>query len=80
MELPDNPPDRDEELQNPKTALKKDRKARVMANKGRQLKNLGGEIPAKKSTTKELITKKLAQRLRKSKVGKVLGSRSSRRR
>jgi Ribosome biogenesis regulatory protein (RRS1) len=80
VELPNNPKEREEDLENPRTALKNDRKARIKANEGRQLKNLGEKVPAvKKSSAKDVITKKLAQRLRKSKVGKALGGRMGRR-
>jgi Ribosome biogenesis regulatory protein (RRS1) len=80
VELPNRPERQDEELENPRTALKNDRKARIRANEGRQARNAGEEVPKKKSVVKEMITRKLAQRLRKARTGKVLGGRSGRRR
>jgi regulator of ribosome biosynthesis len=79
VELPSERPDQEDE--NPRTALKKDRKARVSANEGRRVRNSGEEIPVKKKSAvaKEVITKKLAQRLRKVRVGKTLGGRTGRR-
>jgi regulator of ribosome biosynthesis len=79
VELPSERPDQEDE--NPRTALKKDRKARVSANEGRRVRNSGEEVPVKKKSAvaKEVITKKLAQRLRKVRVGKTLGGRTGRR-
>lgn len=80
VELSNRPEGQDEELENPRTALKKDRKARIKANEGRRVRNTGEEVPKKKTVVKELITRKLAQRLRKVRTGKTLGGRSGRRR
>jgi len=79
VELPSERPDQEDE--NPRTALRKDRKARVSANEGRRVRNSGEEVPMKKksATAKEVITRKLAQRLRKVRVGKTLGGRTGRR-
>ena len=78
VELPAERPEQAEE--NPRSAFKKDRKARVSANEGRRLKNSGEEGPKKsRSLAKELVTRKLAQRLRKVRVGKTLGGRTGRR-
>lgn len=78
MELPDERPEQPEE--NPRTVLKKDRKARISANEGRRARNSGEEVVKKKSSlSKELVTRKLAQRLRKVRVGKTLGRRTGRR-
>lgn len=79
VELPSGRQDQEDE--NPRTALKKDRKARVSANEGRRIRNSGEEAPAKKKSAvaKEVITRKLAQRLRKVRVGKTLGGRTGRR-
>jgi len=78
VELP-NKPEAKEEIGDPRTALKKDRKARIDANEGRRQKNAGEDEP-KKKVVKEIVTRKLAQRLRKSRVGKALGGKSGRRR
>ena len=78
VELPNRPEGQDEE--NPRTALKRDRKARINANEGRRARNTGEEVvKKKKSVMEELVTRKLAQRLRKARVGKTLGGRTGRR-
>ena len=69
-----------EETENPRTAAKNDRRARVAANEGRRSKNAGEDIPKKqKPLINEVVTKKLAARLRRAKVGKMLGGRVGRR-
>jgi len=69
-----------EETENPRTIAKNDRRARVAANEGRRGRNAGEEIPKrKKPLINEVVTKKLAARLRRVKVGKVLGGRVGRR-
>jgi hypothetical protein len=85
VELPSNGAGEDtkqlDDDTNPRTALKKDRQARVAANEGRRRKNSGVKddgVPKKRSIN-EVVTKKLAARLRKAKVGKVLGGRVGRR-
>jgi Ribosome biogenesis regulatory protein (RRS1) len=79
VELPSQSEEQDEE--NPRSALKKDRRARIIANEGRRDRNAGEEHPKKKnSLMKELVTRKLAQRLRHARVGKTLGGRTGRRR
>ena len=73
-------PTQHEETGNPRTAAKKDRRARVEANEGRRGRNAGEDIPKKKKPSiNEVVTKKLAARLRRAKVGKVLGGRVGRR-
>ena len=85
VELPDNPSKPEGQtgdVENPRTVLKKDRKARVSANEGRRVRNSGEEIAKKKGSfvAKEVVvTRKLAQRLRKVRVGKTLGGRAGRR-
>jgi hypothetical protein len=82
VELPDRPDtQQDEDVQNPRLALKKERKARISANEGRKGRNEGLEpVKKKSSAVKEVVTRKLAQRLRKVRVGKKLGGKSGRRR
>jgi regulator of ribosome biosynthesis len=78
VELPNRPEGADEE--NPRAALKKDRKARINANDVRRARNMGEEmVKKKKSVMEQLVTKKLAQRVRKSHIGKTLGGRTGRR-
>ena len=77
VELPNRPDMQDED---PRAALKNDRKDRIAANEARRGKNAGEEVVKKKSAVKEVVTRKLAQRLRKSRVGKVLGGKTGRRR
>ena len=78
VELPNRPEGNEDG--NPRTALKKDRKARVNANEGRRARNTGEEATKKKSVMEELVTRKLAQRLQKTRIGKTLGGRAGRRR
>lgn len=78
VELP-NRPEGQEETGDPRSALRKDRKDRVAANEGKQRKNVGEEKP-KRKVVADVVTRKLAQRLRKSRVGKALGGKSGRRR
>jgi Ribosome biogenesis regulatory protein (RRS1) len=83
VELPSRPETQngDEATENPRTALKKDRKSRTLANEARQGRNEGvDKVKKRSSSTKEVMTKKLAQRLRKSHIGKALGARTGRRR
>jgi hypothetical protein len=70
----------DGEMENPRTGMKNERKERVARNEGKRVKNAGEESAVKKSVGKAVVTKKLAQRLRKSRVGKTLGGRTGRRR
>ena len=81
MELPNRPDNTDDQSsENPRTVMKNDRKKRVAANIGRQRRNTGEEVPKKAATgVKDVMTKRLAQRLQKSKVGKTLGGRTGRR-
>lgn len=83
VELPTNANDDDEtrEHVNPVKAMKKDRRERIAANDARQRKNAGEEVPKKseKRKVQDVVTRKLAQRLRTSRVGKVLGGRTGRR-
>ena len=83
VELPTNTNNDDEtrEHVNPVKAMKKDRRERIFANESRQRKNAGEEIPKKseKRKVQDVVTRKLAQRLRTSRVGKVLGGRTGRR-
>jgi hypothetical protein len=52
----------------------------LTANEGRKCRNAGEDIPKKKKPLiNEVVTKKLATRLRRAKVGKVLGGRVGRR-
>jgi hypothetical protein len=78
VELPNRPDMQDED---PRAALRKDRKERIRANEGRNLRNQGEDTNRpKKTVVKEVVTRKLAQRLRTSRVGKTLGGRAGRRR
>ena len=80
MELPNREDMQDED---PRAALRKDRKERIKANEGRKLRNQGEEVPReakKKTAVKNVVTRKLAQRLRSSRVGKALGGKAGRRR
>lgn len=82
MELPASRegPTQLEETENPRTAAKNDRRARVAANEGRKRRNADEDMPKKKKPLiNEVVTKKLAARLRRAKVGKVLGGRVGRR-
>jgi hypothetical protein len=76
--LPGPHPEGQEADKNPRTALKKDRRDRVAANEGRARKNAGEE--KKKAVVPDVVTKRLSQRLRHSKVGKALGGKAGRRR
>jgi hypothetical protein len=78
VELPGPHPEGQDVDKNPRTAMKKDRKDRVASNEGRSRKNAGEE--KKKSVVTEVVTRKLAQRLRHSRVGKALGGKAGRRR
>lgn len=79
VELPTNSGGTDM-TENPRTAAKKDRRTRVEANEGRRGRNAGEELPKrKKVTANQVLTKKLAARLRRAKAGKVLGGRMGRR-
>ena len=78
VELPNRPGGK-EEVKDPRSTLKKDRKTRINANEGRRIRNTGEEGPKKKSMLEEVVTRKLAQRLRKARVGKTLGGRTGRR-
>lgn len=81
VELPNRPETAEEEnVENPRTVMKKDRKNRVAANLKRQGGNKGEEVVKKTTSVKDVVTKRLAQRLRKSKVGKTLGAKTGRRR
>jgi len=80
VELPNRPDTTEEhDVENPRTVMKKDRKKRVAANVRKQGQNTGEELPKKTTTVKDVVTKRLAQRMRKSKVGKTLGTRGGRR-
>jgi hypothetical protein len=69
-----------EVTENPRTAAKKDRRARVEANEGRRGRNADEDVPKKtKASINQVVTKKLAARLRRAKAGKVLGGRVGRR-
>ena len=82
VELPNTPADKEEIAggDNPRMAMKKDRRARVGANESRRDRNAGIDVPKKKAATLEtVVTRKLAQRLKKSRVGKTLGGKAGRR-
>jgi len=83
VELPNTPADKEEIAggDNPRTAMKKDRRARVGANESRRDRNAGIDVPKKKKAAalETVVTRKLAQRLKKSRVGKTLGGKAGRR-
>jgi regulator of ribosome biosynthesis len=80
VELPSSTGNEAEEG-NPRTALKKDRKARINANERKRDRNEGVEPPKKKKSAalETVVTKKLVQRLKNSRVGKTLGGKAGRR-
>jgi len=61
--------------------MKKDRTARVGANESRRDKNAGVDAPKKKKAAalETVVTRKLAKRLKQSRVGKTLGGKAGRR-
>lgn len=83
VELPNNPLVNYDEREhiNPIKAMRKDRQERISANVARQRKNAGEEVPKKSEKRKiqDVVTRKLAQRLKKSRAGRVLGGRAGRR-